>query len=81
MTVCDYKMTDEEKRGVLKLIKKRIPPYASSVDYYNFFAQTQDITITDLMLLCRYFACNITQLPNEMKKHQIKLNCKVPTNE
>jgi len=68
MTVCDYKISDEEKKQAQVLIEKKIPPYCSRIDYFKYFEIY--LEIPELQLLCKFFACNISELPQEMSKYQ-----------
>ena len=66
MKLRGYKISDEEKKEAEEILSKKIPPYRSRIDNDAYFELYLDIH--QLRILCKYFACNISELSQEVTK-------------
>lgn len=68
MKLTHYKITDEERKKAEEILSRKIPHIAGRVDYDDYFAEY--LSVEQLAVLCKYFACNIVELAREVRNYK-----------
>lgn len=72
MTICGYKITDDENKQAQNLLQKHIPHTSSRIDYDKYFEMY--LTLEQLQILCKYFGCNISNLARDVARFKAANN-------